>query len=70
MKLLGTIRVGFDVTSYVTDQIFCIRQILEKSGSTMRQYIRLRESLRFSEEGSTVQYSYRVWSNREINQAD
>jgi hypothetical protein len=30
--------VNFDVTS-TTDQIFCIHQILEKSGSTMRQYI-------------------------------
>jgi hypothetical protein len=28
MKLLGLINIGFDITS--TDQIFCIRQILEK----------------------------------------
>jgi len=31
MELLGIIIVNFDVTS-TTDQIFCIRQILEKKG--------------------------------------
>jgi hypothetical protein len=30
MKLLGIISVGFDVNRSTTDQIFCIRQILEK----------------------------------------
>jgi hypothetical protein len=30
MKLLGTITVDFDVNRSTTDQIFCIRQILEK----------------------------------------
>jgi hypothetical protein len=30
MKLLGIINVGLDVTDPTTDQIFCIRQILEK----------------------------------------
>jgi hypothetical protein len=31
---------GFRRNRSTTDQIFCIHQILEKSGSTMRQYIR------------------------------
>jgi hypothetical protein len=30
MKLLGNISVGFAVNRSTTDQIFCIRQILEK----------------------------------------
>jgi hypothetical protein len=30
MKLLEIISVGFDVNRSTTDQIFCIRQILEK----------------------------------------
>jgi hypothetical protein len=30
---------GFRCNRSTTDQIFCIHQILEKSGSTMRQYI-------------------------------
>jgi hypothetical protein len=30
---------GFWRNRSTTDQIFCIRQILEKNGSTMRQYI-------------------------------
>jgi hypothetical protein len=36
MKLLEVINVSSDVT---TDEIFCIRQIQEKNGSAMRQYI-------------------------------
>jgi hypothetical protein len=34
MKLLGIISAGFDVT----DQLLCVRQILEKNGSILRQY--------------------------------
>jgi hypothetical protein len=33
------IRVGLDVTDQILIKFFCIRQILEKNESTMRQYI-------------------------------
>jgi hypothetical protein len=36
---IGDHQCGFRRNRSTTDQIFCIRQTLEKSGSTMRQYI-------------------------------
>jgi hypothetical protein len=57
-----------------TDQIFCIRQILEeKMGvqcDSMSAILRLQESVRFSEEESIVQYSHRVWGALETSQVD
>jgi hypothetical protein len=38
-EIIGDHQCGFRRNRSATDQIFCIRQILEKSGSTMRQYI-------------------------------
>jgi sorting nexin-29 len=38
-EIVGEHQCGFRRNRSTTDQIFCIRQILEKSGSTMRQYI-------------------------------
>jgi hypothetical protein len=38
MKLLGIISMGFDVTS-TSDQIFCIRQILEKKNKEYNETV-------------------------------
>jgi hypothetical protein len=38
-KIIGDHQCGFQRNRSTTDQIFCIHQILEKNGSTMRQYI-------------------------------
>jgi hypothetical protein len=38
-EIIGDHQCGFRCNRSTTDQIFCIRQILEKSGSAMRQYI-------------------------------
>jgi hypothetical protein len=38
-EIIDDHQCGFRCNKSTTDQIFCIRQILEKSGSTMRQYI-------------------------------
>jgi hypothetical protein len=38
-EIIGDHQCGFRRNSSTTDQIFCIRQILEKSGSIMTQYI-------------------------------
>jgi hypothetical protein len=38
-EIIGDHQCGFQRNRSTTDQIFCIRQILEKGGSTMRQYI-------------------------------
>jgi hypothetical protein len=56
---------GFLRKRSATDQIFCIHQILEKSGSTSAIH-RLQES----EEGSILQYSHSVWGTHESSQVD
>jgi hypothetical protein len=38
-EIIGDHQCGFRCNISTTDQIFCIPQILEKNGSTMRQYI-------------------------------
>jgi hypothetical protein len=38
-EIIGDHQCGFRRNSSTTDQIFCISQILEKNGITMRQYI-------------------------------
>jgi hypothetical protein len=38
-EIIGEHQCGFRRNKSNNDQIFCIRQILEKNGSTMRQYI-------------------------------
>jgi hypothetical protein len=38
-EIIGDHQCGFQHNRSTTDQIFCIRQILENSGSTMRRYI-------------------------------
>jgi hypothetical protein len=38
-EIIGDHQCGFRRNRSTTDQIFCIRQILEKNGGTMRQYI-------------------------------
>jgi hypothetical protein len=38
-EIIGDHQCGFRHNRSTADQIFCIRQILEKSGNTMRQYI-------------------------------
>jgi hypothetical protein len=38
-EIMGDHQCGFRHNRSTTDQIFCIHQILEKIGSTMRQYI-------------------------------
>jgi hypothetical protein len=38
-EIIGNHQCGFRRNRSTTDQIFCIRQILGKSGSTVRQYI-------------------------------
>jgi hypothetical protein len=38
-KIIGDHQYGFRRNRWTTDQVFCILQILEKIGSTMRQYI-------------------------------
>jgi hypothetical protein len=38
-EIIGDHHCGFLCKRSTTDQIFCIRKILEKNGSTMRQYI-------------------------------
>jgi hypothetical protein len=37
--IVGDYYCGFQYTRSTTDQIFCIRQVLEKNESTIRQYI-------------------------------
>jgi hypothetical protein len=74
MELLGTISVGFDVT-LTNEQIFYICQILEKKKMVVQwdstsAIHGLQESLWFSEEESTVQYSHRAWGTHETSQAD
>jgi hypothetical protein len=38
-EIIGDHQCGFQCNRSTADQIFCIRKILEKNGSTMRQYI-------------------------------
>jgi hypothetical protein len=38
-EIIGDHQCGFRLNRSTTDQIFCIRQTLEKNGSTMGQYI-------------------------------
>jgi hypothetical protein len=38
-EIIGDHQCGFRRNRSTTDQIFCIRQILEKHGSTKRRYI-------------------------------
>jgi hypothetical protein len=38
-EIIGDHQFGFRRNRSTTDQIFCIRQILEKNGSTMKQHI-------------------------------
>jgi hypothetical protein len=62
---------GFRRKRSTTDQIFCIRQILEKKW----EYIETVHQLfidfkKESEEGSIVQHSHRVWGTHETSQVD
>jgi len=38
-RLLGIISVDFDATGSATDNVFCIRHMLENIGNTMKQCI-------------------------------
>jgi hypothetical protein len=38
-EIIGDHQCGFRRNRSITDHIFCISQILEKNGTTMRQYI-------------------------------
>jgi hypothetical protein len=62
--------VGIDVTDQLMIIFSAFIRHRRKSESTMRQYSRFQETLRFSEEGNIVRYSYRVWGTHEISQAD
>jgi hypothetical protein len=63
---------GFRRNRLTTDQIFCIRQILEKNckWESRSAIHRLQESLWFSEEGSTVKYSHTIWGTHETSYVD
>jgi hypothetical protein len=50
-----------------TDQIFYIRQILDKKLKHSEILHRLEESLRFSLEASIAQYSHLIWSTHETS---
>jgi hypothetical protein len=68
-ETVGDNQCGFRHNRLTTDQIFCISQILEEKmevqyDSTSAIH-RLQESISFSEEGSIVQYSHRVWGTHE-----
>jgi hypothetical protein len=66
-EIIGDRQCGFRRNRSAIDQIFCICQILEKKKrSTIRKYISYSEI----EEGSTVQYSHRVWGTHGTSQAD
>jgi hypothetical protein len=53
--------VGFDVNRSTTDQIFCIRQILERKWEYTETVHQL--FIDFSREGSFVRYSHRVYTH-------
>jgi hypothetical protein len=59
-QIIGDHKCGFRRNRSTTDKISCIRQILEKNGSTMRHISKLQERISFSLEGSIVQYPHRV----------
>jgi hypothetical protein len=66
MKWLGMISVGFNVTDKLLIRFSAfVRHQGKKMGvqwDSTSAIHRLQESLRFSEEGSIVQYSHRVWA--------
>jgi hypothetical protein len=68
-EMIRDFQCGFRRNISTTDQIFCIRQILEKKigvqwDSTWAIH-KVLESLRCTWEGSIVQYSHTVWSTHE-----
>jgi hypothetical protein len=65
-EIIGDHQCGSRRNRSTTDQIFCIRQILEKKWEYNETAHQLFIDL--SEEGSIVQYSYRVWGTQETNQ--
>jgi hypothetical protein len=69
-EIIGDHKCWFWCNRSSTDQIFCIRQILKKKleyNETVSAIRRFQERLRFSEEGSNVQYSDRVWGTHEAS---
>jgi hypothetical protein len=63
-EIIGDHQCGFRRNRSTTDQSVCIRQIQGKKMGIQRDSITairiLQKSLRFSKEGSIVQYSHRV----------
>jgi hypothetical protein len=74
MILLRIINVKFRRNRSSADQIFCIRQIMEKSREYNRKYISYLQTSRRPTirllGGSIIQYSHRVWDTHESSQAD
>jgi hypothetical protein len=71
-EIIADHQCGFRCKRSATDQIFCIRQILEEKweyNETVRQLFIDFKKAYDSEEGSILQYSYRVWNPHEISQA-
>jgi hypothetical protein len=66
-EIIGYHQCGFQPNRSTTDQIFCIRQILDTYGSIMGQYIiyKFWEGLWFSQERSGVQNSRWIWYHYE-----
>jgi hypothetical protein len=68
-EIIGDREYGFRRNTSTTDQIFCIRQILEKKweyNETVHQLFMDLNKAKI-QEGSIVQYSDRVWSTHETS---
>jgi hypothetical protein len=73
MTLLGNISVDFDVTDQLPIRFSAFVRYWKKVGvqrDSTSSIRRVQESLWFSEEGSTVEYTCLVWNIYEISQAD
>jgi hypothetical protein len=71
IKLLAVITKGFDVTDQLLIRFLYPSDTGKKIGvlwDSTSDIHRFQESLRFSEEGSIVQYSLRVWGTHEASQ--
>jgi hypothetical protein len=65
-EMIGDQQCGFRRKRSTTDQMFCVRQILEKKW----EYNETVHQLFLDLEESIVQYSHSVWGTHEISQAD
>jgi hypothetical protein len=68
-EIIGDHQCGFRRNTSATNQIFCIRQLLENKreyNESTSAIHRVQESLLFSEEKSIVKYFYRVLGTHEL----